>query len=121
MIVYAVPAVPVMPRFVKVATPADAVAVVVPTRVPPDEMEAVTTVDESEVSTLPEESVTEICGCVVNAAPEAVPAEERDSASAEAAPALTVTDAVCVRVEPPRVALTVAVPGVAAPGVSTAE
>lgn len=44
---------------VKVATPDEAVAVVVPTNAPPEEIEAVMTVDESEVSTLPDESVTD--------------------------------------------------------------
>ena len=110
--VYCVPAVPVMPRPVKVATPADTVAVVVPTSVPPAEIDAVTTVDTSEVSTLPELSVTETWGTVVNTAPEAVPTADRERVSAEAAPAETVTAVDDDSVAPPIVALTVAVPGV---------
>ena len=42
-----VPIVPSTPRLLKVATPEDAVAVVVPTNVPPELIVAVTTADEA--------------------------------------------------------------------------
>ena len=54
--VYAVPAVPEIPRSLKVATPLEAVAVVVPTSVAPALTEAVTTVELSIVTTLLPES-----------------------------------------------------------------
>ena len=57
----------------------------------------------------------------MKAAPAAVPTEARVSERAEAAPVATVTEAVFAIVDPPTVAVTVAVPGVEAPGVSTAE
>jgi hypothetical protein len=50
--VYVLDGVPEMPRFEKVATPPDAVAVTVPTKVPPALMEAVTTVVESVTKVL---------------------------------------------------------------------
>jgi hypothetical protein len=43
-----VPTVPSSPRFVKVATPEDAVAVVTPTNVPPALTVAVTTAEDEE-------------------------------------------------------------------------
>jgi hypothetical protein len=49
--VYVVPIVPSTPKFMKVATPEDAVAVVVPTNVPPALTVAVTTA-EDEVTVL---------------------------------------------------------------------
>ncbi len=57
--VYAVLAVPEIPRSVKVATPFTTVAVVVPTRVAPEDTDAVTTVELSLVTTLPPASVIE--------------------------------------------------------------
>jgi hypothetical protein len=51
--VYAVPALPEIPKFEKVATPEMAVAVSTPTNVPPALIVAVTTVEES-VSRVPE-------------------------------------------------------------------
>jgi hypothetical protein len=45
---------PLTPRPVKVATPEDAVAVVVPTSVPPELTVAVTTADEDVTVLLPE-------------------------------------------------------------------
>ena len=56
VMVYAVPAVPVIPRSSNVATPLDAVAVRVPTSVAPALTEAVTTVELSIVTTLFPES-----------------------------------------------------------------
>jgi hypothetical protein len=47
---------------VNVATPEDAVAVVVPISVPPEEIVAVTTADEFEVITFPEESTSATWG-----------------------------------------------------------
>ena len=76
-----------------VATPDTAVAVLVPTRVPPDETVAVTTVEESDVTVLPLASLIATCGWVVNAAPAVVPTDARDSASCDGVLALTVTDA----------------------------
>ena len=92
---YAVPAVPEMPRLVNVATPFTAVAVVAPTSVAPDDTVAVTTVLESDVATFPPASVTDTCGWVVNAAPVVVPADWRVSVSCDAAPADTVKGSVC--------------------------
>ena len=60
--VYVVPAVPPIPRFVKLATPLMAVAVVVPTNVPPVEIVAVTTVELSELTMLPLASLIDIAG-----------------------------------------------------------
>ena len=60
--VYAVPAVPVIPRLLNVATPLEAVAVVVPTSVAPELTEAVTTVELSLVTTLLPWSCNETCG-----------------------------------------------------------
>ena len=71
--VYAVPAVPEIPRLLNVATPLDAVAVVVPISVAPALTEAVITVELSLITTLFPESCNDTCGCVVNAAPDAVP------------------------------------------------
>jgi hypothetical protein len=96
--VYAVPEVPLIPRFVNVATPDTAVAVTVPTSAPPVETVAVITVDESVVTVLPAESWMVTCGWVVNAAPDAVPTDCRVRESADGAPAVTVTIwAACVR------------------------
>ena len=44
-----VPTVPLTPRLINVATPSDAVAVVVPTKVPPALIVAVTTADDETV------------------------------------------------------------------------
>ena len=63
VIVYAVPAVPEMPRSVKVTTPFTAVAVTVPTRDAPLLTVAVTTVELSLVTTLPPVSWRETRGC----------------------------------------------------------
>ena len=71
--VYAVPEVPVIPRFVKVATPLDTVAVVVPTSDAPALTVAVMTVELSFPTTRLPTSCNETCGWVVKAAPEAVP------------------------------------------------
>ena len=92
--VYAVPAVPPIPRFVKVATPLTAVAVVVPTRAPPVDIEAVTTVELSAVTIFALASLIEITGCVVNAAPAAVPTAAVVRTSCDATP----TDPVAVKV-----------------------
>jgi hypothetical protein len=86
-----VPDVPESPRVVKVATPEEAVAVAVPTRVPPAETVAVITVVESVVTVLPAASRIVTCGCVVNAAPDAVPTDCRVNERADGAPAVTVT------------------------------
>ena len=71
--VYAVPAVPVIPKLSKVATPFTAVAVRVPTRDAPALTIAVTTVELSLTTTLLPKSCNDTRGCVVNAAPDAVP------------------------------------------------
>ena len=70
---YAVPAVPLIPRLLNVATPLTAVAVAVPT-VPPFAplTDAVTVSVESETKLLPESRMRTL-GCVVKAAPDAVP------------------------------------------------
>ena len=70
---YAVPAVPVIPRLLNVTIPLTDVAVIVPTREAPLLTVAVTTVESSLVTTAPPESFSDTCGCVVNAAPDAVP------------------------------------------------
>jgi hypothetical protein len=70
--VYVVPAVPLMPRLLNVATPLDALTDAVPTVLPPVLTEAVTAADEL-VTVLPAESSTRTTGCVVNAAPDEVP------------------------------------------------
>ena len=62
-----------IPRLLNVATPLDAVAVVVPTSVAPALTEAVITVELSLVTTLSPESCNDTWGWVVNAAPDAVP------------------------------------------------
>jgi hypothetical protein len=54
--------VPEIPRFENVTTPLTAVAVVVPTREPPAEIEAVTTEELSEVTVFPFASLTAIAG-----------------------------------------------------------
>lgn len=89
---YAVPAVPVIPRLLNVATPDDVVAVAVPTSVPPVEIVAVTVLAAYVVTVLPAASFTAICGCVENAAPDAVPTEAREMVSDTAVPAVGVTD-----------------------------
>jgi hypothetical protein len=63
------------------------VAVVVPTKVPPTETAAETTVELSDVTRFPPESVISTDGWVVNAAPEAAPAALVSTAIAEAEPA----------------------------------
>ena len=77
VMVYVVPATPIMPRSTNVATPLTAVAVVVPTNVAPLPTEAVTTVVLSLVTTLPLPSCSATCGCVENAAPTAAPSGSR--------------------------------------------
>jgi hypothetical protein len=89
-----------MPRFVKVATPEDIVLVVVPTSVPPAETVAVTTEVESDVTVLPRASLTAICGCVVKAAPDAVPTDAREITMEAAAPGVGVIDCVALVSEP---------------------
>ena len=74
--VYSV-AVPLIPKLLKIATPEEAVAVVVPTNVPPGLIVAVTTADEF-VTVLPFTSRIVTCGWVVNAVPYAVPMDSRD-------------------------------------------
>ena len=71
--VYAVPAVPEIPKLLNVATPLETVAVRVPTSVAPSLTVAVTTVALSFVTTLLPKSCNDTCGWVVNAAPDAVP------------------------------------------------
>ena len=56
------PDVPVIPRFEYVATPDDVVAVATPTRVPPEEILAVTVLAAYPETVLPPESFTAICG-----------------------------------------------------------
>ena len=106
------PAVPVMPRFVKVATPEDTVRVVVPTSVPPAEIVAVATDVESEVTVLPSASRIAICGCVVKAAPDAVPTDAREITMEVAAPAVGVIDCVVEVSEPEEKVTVYAVPAV---------
>ena len=60
--VYAVPAVPEIPKLLNVATPFTAVAVRVPTSDAPALTEAVTTVELSLTTTLLAESCSETCG-----------------------------------------------------------
>lgn len=84
--VYPVPPVPVMPAFEKVATPLTAVAVAVPTAVPPALTVIVTTAPLSEVTVFPFASRTVTAGWVVNAEPFVAPAAEVVSASCDAAP-----------------------------------
>ena len=84
------PAVPEIPRLVNVATPLEEVAVAVPTVLPPELTDAVTTAEEV-VTTFPAESSTRTTGCVVNAAPEAVPCAGVVSDKDAAAPVVTTT------------------------------
>ena len=62
------PAIPDTPKLLKVAKPRTAVAVVVPLKVAPDEMEAVM-VAVFRKTRFALASTTVICGCVVNCAP----------------------------------------------------
>ena len=62
VMVYAVPAVPEIPRLLNVATPLEAVAVVVPTSVAPALTDAVITVELSFVTTLLPKSCNDTCG-----------------------------------------------------------
>ena len=66
------PAVPLIPRVLNVAIPLDAFTDAVPTELPPALTVAVTAADEPDTK-LPAESSTRTTGCVVNAAPDAVP------------------------------------------------
>jgi hypothetical protein len=98
----------------------------VPTRAPPTDTAALTTVDESVETTLLKVSLMLTCGCVVKAEPDAVPIEDRIRLKPEPAPATPV--AVNVTGEPdsdPEVAETVfapaAVPSVHAGAVATPE
>lgn len=112
----------------KVTTPDTAVAVTVPTRDPPEDTDAVTTVEESPDSTLPFASRTSSLGCVVKATPEAPP--DACWVSASTAPVPGVPVAVNVNGEPdrpvavavtefdPAVAPKVQVPAVAIPEAS---
>ena len=81
-----------MPKLLKVATPDEAVAVAVPTKVPLV-TDAVTTALEA-VTVFPAESLIVITGCVLNAAPDAAPEAAVDTAIWLTAPAPTET--VCV-------------------------
>ena len=72
------------------ATPDEAVAVVVPTKVPLVTV-AVTTALE-DVTVFPAESLIVITGCVVKAAPEAAPAAEVVTVICVAAPTPSDTD-----------------------------
>ena len=81
------PIVPDRPRLLNVATPFTAVAVAVPTRVPPEDTDAVTTVLLSDVTALPARSLTVTCGWVVKAVPVDVPTDARDSSSRYGLPA----------------------------------
>ena len=99
--VYEVPAVPLIPKLLeKVATPFTAVAVVVPTNPPPEEIVAVTVLVESPTATLPAESCTSIIGCVVKATPEAVPTALRFNTIALAEPAAMTTVSFAIVREP---------------------
>ena len=66
------PSVPLMPTLVKVAIPATALTVVVPTVVAP--VLTVIVTDELVLTVLPKASLKEIIGWVVNAEPLAAPA-----------------------------------------------
>ena len=85
VIVYEVPTTPSMPKLLKVAIPPLVVAVVVPKRVPPALMEAVTTA-EPVATVLKVESRNPICGWVENAALRSIPADERAILSLDATP-----------------------------------
>ncbi|MFM8352740.1 MAG: hypothetical protein ACKN9D_16960, partial [Actinomycetales bacterium] len=87
--VWAVLAVPVMPRLVNVATPLDAVAVEVPTIVAPLLTDAVTA-RVLDVTVLPPASWIATTGWVVNAEPEIAPLAAVVMPSLLAAPAVTV-------------------------------
>jgi hypothetical protein len=108
-----VPVAAVRPKSVNVAVPLEAVAVLLPTSVPPVETATVITVEESVVTTLPELSTTLTCGWVVNAAPDAAPAPARATVNPDAAPGIPV--AVNITGEPdkePDVAVSVLEPAV---------
>ena len=74
--VYVVPIVPSTPRLLNVATPEDAVAVGVPTKVPPALIVAVTMADE-EITVLLSASRMVICGWVEKAVLRCVPIAAR--------------------------------------------
>jgi len=85
----------------------------VPTRAPPTDTAALTTVDESVETTLLKVSLILTCGCVVKTEPDAVPIDDRDRLKPKPAPATPV--AVNVTGEPdsdPEVAETVFAPAV---------
>ena len=96
---YCVDAVPVSPSVANVATPEDAVAVSVPTIVPPADTDAVTTMVLFPVTVLPFASRTVICGWTVNADPAGAPDAERVTAIDAATPGVPV--AVNVIGDPP--------------------
>jgi len=101
------PAVPVITRLVNVATPATAVAVVVPESVPlPEAFETVTTAVDV-VTVFPPESVTLTTGWVVKADPLTAPAGWVVIIALVAAPGLTVKVNVCVALPDAFVAVTV--------------
>ena len=85
------PDVPVMPRplSVKLATPDAKDSEVVPTRTPP--ADTVARIDPTcPVTVFPPESCTVTTGCVVNAAPDALPTDGVDNITWVGAPVLTV-------------------------------
>jgi hypothetical protein len=86
------PAVPVITRFVKVATPLDAATVVVPESVPvPDAIVATTFTDEF-VTVFPPESTMRTTGCCVNATPLTAPLGWVVIADAVAAPKVSANE-----------------------------
>jgi len=82
-----------MPTVLKVATPLDAVAVAVPTTVPPL-LTAIVTTALLPVTVFPPASRIATTGCVVNAAPLIAPAAGLVSASRLAVPTVGVIDCV---------------------------
>ena len=83
--VYEDPAVPLMPTSMKVATPLEALTVVVPTVVPLP-LTVMVTEAVLEVTMLPKASLMVMIGWVVNAEPLALPAAEEVSAARVAMP-----------------------------------
>jgi len=91
-----VPDVPVIPKFVNVATPLTAFLAAVPTAVPPLNVAATDVLAET---VLPPESLIVITGCVVNADPDTEPAAAVVTASCVAAPTVGVIVCVVVKLE----------------------
>jgi hypothetical protein len=113
--VYAVPAVPLMPTLVKVATPATALTVVVPTVVP-SPLTVMVTAAVLLVTVLPKASLMVMTGWVVKAEPLAAPAAFVVSVAWLAAPKASEVTVTCAEplTYPVRVVVTVAVDDVLA-------